>query len=167
MDHILGGCVINSGVLEGRTPVGMAEPRAERDDQFQGAGDTQDHANPVAIIVALRPIAGILEGLSSRYQSQELGCVDRLQGGGGDIEFHRIERNRGKEAATLTVGHVRGFGILVVIIRCTPVGGRDVGDGIDAFADSCPVCRAVFGLGKEAANADDSQRNPAGGDSTI
>ena len=153
--------------LRAARQMGMTEPGTERDDQFQGAGDAEDDADPAAVIVALRAVAGILEGLSGGHQPEQLRGVDRLQGVGGDVELHRIEGDRGEKAAALAVGHVRGFRILVEVVCNAPVGCRDLGDGIDPFADIGPVGRSVVGLGKEAADADDGQRNPAGGDGLV
>src|SRR6185369_10664860 len=98
---------------------------------------------------------------------QELGGVDGLDGGGRDIELHLVEGDRGKKSSPLSVGHVGGFGVRVVIVCHAPVGGRDVGDGIDTLANIGPICGAVFGLGKQTADADDCQRNPAGGNGPI
>ena len=36
-------------LLQGRAPDRMAEPGAERDDQFQRAGDAEDDADAVAV----------------------------------------------------------------------------------------------------------------------
>ena len=103
----------------------MAEPGAQGDDQLQGAGDAEDDADPAPVIIPFRPVAGILEGLAGSDQAEELRGVDRLQDVGGDVEFHRVERNGRKKAAAPAVGHVGGLRVPVEVIGNPPMGRRE------------------------------------------
>jgi hypothetical protein len=63
LDHVLGLRLGHAGRLQRPPPDRVAEPRAERDDQLQGARDAQDHAHPVAVQGLGRPgpVAGVFQ----------------------------------------------------------------------------------------------------------
>ncbi len=157
LDHVFADVLIDAGLLERLAPDRVPQPRSERNDQFQRAGDPQYDTGPAAVILALRPVAGILQGLPGRHQTQQLGGVDRFQHVGRDVEFHRIEIDRGDKSAPLTVGAVGALLVLVVIILHLPMGLRDIGDRVDAVDDVRPVGLLVIRLWKETADADDGQ----------
>ena len=156
--HVVGHVVGHAGLFQSLPPAGVAEAGAEGDHELQGAGDPEDDAGPAPVVVALRAVARIPQGLAGGHEPQELGGVDRLQGGRGDVVLQGVERDRREEAAALPVGHVRGLLIGSEVVVGVPVGGGDAGDGVDPLPDIAPECRGVVGPRKEAADADDGER---------
>ncbi len=141
----------------------MAQACTQGDHQLQGAGDSQDYAGPAPVVVAFRSVTGVLESLSRSHQSQQLGGVDGLQHVGRDVELHGVEVDGGEEPAPLAVGAIRALGVLVEVVGQLPVGGRNIGDGVDPLGYVGPVGVHVIRLGEETTDADDGQWYRSGG----
>ncbi len=126
LNHIFADIFVNTGILERFAPDRVTQSRSQRDDQFQRAGHAQYDAGLAPVIFPFRPVTGILQCLSGRHQSQQLGGVDRLKHIWRDVELHRVEVNRGDEAAPLAVGAVGALLVLIVVIGHLPVGIGDI-----------------------------------------
>ncbi len=144
-------------------PDGMSEPRSQRDDQFQRPGDAEKDADAAAVerlAGAVRPhgVAGVFEGLLRGDESEKLRRVGGFEVAGGDAVGGGVEIDGIEEAAARGVDAVGRLGVGVEVVFGPPVGGRHVGDAIDAVLDVGPVRAEAVGLGEEAADADDRQR---------
>ena len=135
----------------------MAKACAKRDYQFHRAGYPEDDTDLAAVITLFLAVAGIFECLTGSNHPEKLGSINGLQSVGRDIVFHRIKRERGDEATAATVGMIRRFRVRVMIVGSFPVRCGNLADGINPFADVCPVRGTVFSPGEKAAYAYDCQ----------
>ena len=158
LHDVLGDGFGDTGVFQGFAPAGMPKTGAERHDQLQRAGDAEDHADPIAVEVPFRGVAGILERLVDSDQAKQLRGIDRFQRIGQYAVFHRVEINRGQEPAVLGVDLVGSLGVRIEIIIGTPVAFGDLGDRIDSLLDVGPESPFIFCPGKQAAYTDNGQR---------
>ena len=138
---------------QGLAPFGMAQARAQRDNQFQRAGNAEDDAYAAAVELAARAVAGVFQRHLGGQQAQQLGAVGGFQRVGRQAEFGRVEIHGEDESAAAGVGAVRAFGVLVEIIFRQPVGGWNFGDGVHAVLYVGPEAAGVLGFGKKAAYA--------------
>ena len=158
LHDVFGNRIGDAGVLERFAPAGMTETGTEGHDQLQRAGDTENHADPVAIEFLVRGVTCILQGLFDSDQAKQLRRIDRLQGVGQHTVLHRVEIHRRKEAAVLGVYLVGRFRVRVKIIIGTPVAFGDLGDCINTLPDIAPEGSRVPGPGEKTAYADNRQR---------
>ncbi len=159
LHDVLGNGVGDTGVFQGLAPAGMAQAGTERHDQLQGAGDAENHADPLTVEVLLRGVSGILKGLVDSNQAKQLRGIDRLQRIGQHPVFHRVEINRGQESAVLGVNLVGSLGVRIEIIIGTPVALGDFGDRVDPLLDVGPESPFILCPGKQAAYTDNGQRH--------
>ncbi len=157
LHHILGGGVIHAGFLQGAPPDGVAQPRTQRNHQFQRTGDAQQHTGPLPVegLLVVARVGQRLPGSDHAEQLCGVGGLDVLR---RDAVFHRIETDGGNEAAALGVGAVRGLGVGVEKVVRLPV--RAIGkrrDGVHAVLDVAPVGLKVVGLWKKTTDAYDGQ----------
>ena len=74
LHHILGDIRFNARVFQRAAPVWMTETRAERNHQFESAGDAEDHAGAVAVKCAvLRSIGGTTRTLPGAGRIARVG----------------------------------------------------------------------------------------------
>ena len=152
----------------------VAEARAQRNHEFEGTGDAENHAGAFAVeTAALAAACGVagarrLAGVSGiarveqrplrRDEGEQLRRVRGLDVFRRNAEFHRIEIDRRQEAATLRIGVVGRFRIGVEIIRRVPVrADRNRRDRIHAILDIRPIGLQVVRFGKQTTHADDGQ----------
>ena len=125
----------------------MAQPGTQGNHQLERAGDAQDHADPVAVEIAIGRRSRRRQGLAGDQQAQELGGVGRLDGMGRDAEVEQRKFDRREKAAPVGVGPVGGLGVAVEVVVGPPVSGRDLGDRVEPVADIGPEPRQVLRLG--------------------
>ena len=156
LHDIFGDVIRHAGFLERAPPDGMAEPRAERDDEFERASDAQQHARALAVerfLVVARVGKGLLRG----DHAEQLRRVRGLDVLGRDAEFQGVEIHRRNEPAALRVGHVRGLRVGVEEVRAAPVRRRDGGDGVGAGLEVAPVSAQIIGLREDGAETDNGE----------
>ncbi len=103
--------------------------------------------------------AGVLERPAGHQEAEQLGRVGRLDRVGGDPEFQQREIDRREKTAAMGVGPVGRLGVVVKIVRDSPVGIGHLGDRVDAVANIGPVTCKVLRLRKHASHSDDGHRN--------
>ena len=162
LDGVVGGGVVNAGFLHGGAPDWMAEPGAEGNDQFEGAGNAEDDADPFPVEFLAGAVAGIFQGLADGHQAEELGGVDGFQGVRQDAVLHGVKSDGRKKSAMFRIDPVRRFRVFVEIVFRPPVAFGNLGDGIHAVFNIGPEFADVIGLRKKAADADDCQRRSDG-----
>ena len=94
----------------------MTEAGTEGHNQLQSSGHADDDADAITIEFLLSRIAGILQRLIYGNQPEQLRRINRLKRIGQNAVLHRVEINRGEEAAVLGVNLVSRLGIGVEII---------------------------------------------------
>src|SRR5262249_1142362 len=159
---VLGHVIGNARLLEGPPPDGVAEAGAQRDDQLQGAGDAEQHADAPAggrlgPPAPSRGGGGPGGGGRAGPPGGGGGGARGGGGGGGDGEGGGGERGRVEEAAAGGVDAVRRLRVRVEVVGGTPVGRRHLGDGVDAVGDVGPEGRQAVGAREQTADADDRQ----------
>ena len=139
----------------------MPEPGPQGDDQFQRAGDAEDHADPVAVERPGRAfaVARVVKRLAGDQKAEELGGVGRFQIIGGDPEVERREIDRGEKPAAPRIGSVGSLGVGVEVVFGSPVARGDLRDRVAATADVGPVAGKAVGLGEETSHSDDRHRD--------
>ena len=156
LHHVFSDFAFDAGFLERAPPDGMAEPCAERDDEFQRAGDAEDDAGAL-LVEGLVRVARVGERLLRGDHAKQLRRVRGFDVLRGDAVFERVKIQRGQEAATLGVSEVGSLGVLIEKVRGLPVRGGDGRDGVHAGLDVGPVSAEVVRLREDATDANDGE----------
>ena len=159
LDHGLGHGAFHARTFERAPPDRLPEPGRKRDDQLERAADPQDHTDLVTVELTFGGISGVLERLFRNQETEELrgiGGLDRM-GRDPEIEGRKIDWREKTTAAGISA--VASLGVLIVVVVGSPVGFRNVRDGVDAVTDVGPVPGEVLGSRKHAAHPDNRHRN--------
>ena len=189
LHYVFGDISLDARIFQRTAPVRMAEACAERDHQFECAGDAENHAGAFAVEGAAwlckrggarlaRCISEIASGITRgntsgitridqralrRDQTQELGGVGSFDVLRRNAKLHRVEIDRREKTAALRVGVIRLFRVGVKIIGGVPVRAkRDRRDRVNAVLDVGPVGLQAVRLGEQRAHADNRQRAELG-----
>ena len=158
-DHVVSRGRVHTCVVQRPAPDGMAEARAQRDHQLEGAGHAEHDADPLLVEVGLvGRVARVPQCFLRHPQAQQLRRVRGLHIPRRDAELEGVEVDGIEEATAAAVGLVRGARVLVEVVLGLPVRRRGVADAVASVPDVLPVGRQVYGLREHATDADDGDR---------
>ena len=159
LDDVVSRGRVHACVVQCTAPDRMAEARAERDHQLEGAGHAEHDADPLLIEVGLvGRVARVAQCFLRYRQAEQLGRVRRLHVARRDAKLEWVEVNGIEEAAAAAVGLVRRARVLVEVVFRLPVCRRGLADAVASVLNVLPVGRQIHGLWEHATDADDGDR---------